>query len=56
MSSSLRKSEDTKARKKQPFNLITGVWKRFSASRVGKDNKPEPYFYGKVKSEEDIVL
>ena len=58
MSSSLRgvfMSKDTK-QKKQPFNLITGMWKRFSASRVGKDNKPEPYFYGKVKSEEDIVL
>tara|TARA_B100000287_G_scaffold154872_1_gene146148 strand:+ start:1117 stop:1392 length:276 start_codon:yes stop_codon:yes gene_type:complete len=48
-------SKDTK-QKKQPFNLITGMWKRYSANRVGKDNKPEPYYYGTVKSEEDIVL
>ena len=49
-------SEEKSKEKKRPFNLITGVWKRFSASRVGKDGKPEPYFYGKNNTGKDILI
>ena len=45
-----------KNQKKQPFNLITGMWKRFSASRVGKDGKPEPYYYGTNNTGKDLLI
>jgi hypothetical protein len=38
------------------FLSLTGMWKRVSTTRVGKDGKPEPYWYGKVRAEEDIVI
>jgi len=49
-------SKEDKKQKKQPFNLITGMWRRFSASRVGKDGKPEPYYYGKNNTGKTIVI
>lgn len=42
--------------KGRTFLNITGLWKRVSTTRVGKDGKPEPYWYGKVIAEEDIVI
>ena len=45
-----------KTQKKRPFNLITGMWKRFSASRVGKDGKPEPYYYGTNNTGKDLLI
>lgn len=36
----------------KPFKRITGMWKRTSTSRVGKNGKPEPYWYGKVRKED----
>jgi hypothetical protein len=48
-------SKDNK--KESPFLSITGMWKRVSTTRVGKDGKPEPYWYGKVQDgKEDIVI
>jgi hypothetical protein len=47
-------SKDNK--KGSPFLSITGLWKRVSTTRVGKDGKPEPYWYGKARIEEDIVI
>lgn len=47
--------EDSKE-KKRPFNLISGMWKRFSASRVGNDGKPEPYYYGTNNTGKDVLL
>lgn len=47
-------SKDDK--KGRTFLSITGLWKRVSTTRVGKDGKPEPYWYGKVRAEEDIVI
>ena len=45
-----------KNQKKRPFNLITGMWKRFSASRVGMDGKPEPYYYGTNNTGKDLLI
>ena len=47
-------SKDNK--KGTPFLSITGLWKRVSTTRVGKDGKPEPYWYGKARIDEDIVI
>ncbi len=43
-------SKDNK--KGTPFKRISGVWKRTSTTRVGKDGKPESYWYGKVRMED----
>jgi len=37
------------------FEVITGFWKRRSASRNNNGNREE-YFYGKPKIEESIVI
>ena len=37
------------------FEVITGFWKRRSASRSSGSNREE-YFYGKPKIEEPIVI
>ena len=41
---------------KAPFRRISGLWKRVSTTRVGKDGRPEPYWYGVVREEGDIVI
>ncbi len=41
--------------KMSSFEVITGFWKRRSASRNNNGNREE-YFYGKPKIEESIVI
>jgi len=35
------------------FELITGLWKRVSTMRVGKDGKPEVYYVGSPRGLEE---
>jgi len=49
-------SKESNKEKKRPFNLISGMWRRFSASRVGSDGKPEPYYYGTNNTGKDLLI
>jgi len=37
------------SKKKTNFEHITGLWKRTSTTRVGKDGKPETYYTGELR-------